>query len=68
MGYHVNVHYPDRISTIHAPSTQWQHLPQEKKLLDGQWLGPFETIQEAESAAGPFQLRIHFCVPCFGKG
>lgn len=65
LGYHVNVDYPDRKSTIHAPSESWQHRPQAKKPKDGKWLGPFEHLQQAEAAARPFQLRIHYCKGCF---
>ncbi len=65
MKYWVNEDKPDRKATVHKDSCpHGVNLPKNAK--DGRWHGPFDTKEEATSAARATGRRYHECKKCFG--
>ena len=68
-GYHVNTNHAIKLVTIHAPTNQWQHLPRETAPSAGFWIGPLESVEDAQDAAQEVGERhdyaVHRCRTCF---
>ncbi len=66
-GYHLCVNNSWKRVTIHAPTDRPQHLPRESK-INGYWLGPFATEDEAQDevqeVAERHDYEVHRCRKC----
>ncbi len=66
MAYYANEDKPTNRVTIHIDACIWAQ-ERSKALKDGQWLGPFQTRDEATSAAKSTERRVVGpCEHCMG--